>query len=64
MTKRKWKLSNPPKESGYYCAHYWEYECITFKRFYNKEDNKWYFNNLLEGPSYFGKNHKDRWSKL
>jgi len=40
---RKYKLSNPPKESGEYCAFY-SYTAMPNKRYYDTESASWYPN--------------------
>jgi len=64
--KRRWKLSNPPKESGCYKAYYYDgSEAILY---YDLESKKWYIyeehSKFKIGIWIFGKSKHDRWSHI
>jgi len=66
MAKRKWKLSNPPKKSGWYHAYYYRtFSLERAMRYYDLASNSWYSNEdkYFKLPV-FGKSELDRWSHI
>jgi len=60
--KRRWKLSNPPKKSGWYEAYYYNISGYEYrKRFYSVENNEWYFDEECDLWCILGIDKRDRW---